>query len=75
MLRPPLVLISKIPGFDKITAAVELTLMPEIGNLGCKQVASLAGLAPIVRQSGQWHGKSYIQDGRKPLFDALYMPA
>lgn len=52
-----------------------LTLLPEIGGLERKQVACLAGLAPITRQSGQWRGKSSIQGGRKPLRDALYMPA
>ncbi|WP_051085167.1 IS110 family transposase [Martelella mediterranea] len=48
---------------------------PEIGVLGRKQIASLAGLAPMTRQSGQWHGKAFIQGGRKFLRDALYMPA
>ena len=52
-----------------------LTLLPEIGTLDRKQVASLAGLAPITRQSGQWQGKSFIGGGRKQLRDALYMPA
>jgi transposase len=31
--------------------------MPELGTLEGKQVASLAGLAPISRQSGKWQGK------------------
>jgi hypothetical protein len=26
-------------------------------------------------QSGQWKGQPYIVDGRKPLRDALYIPA
>ena len=37
-------------------------------------MASLAGLAPITRQSGQWQGRSFIGSGRKPFRDALYMP-
>ena len=40
-----------------------------------KQIASLAGLAPMTRQSGQWRGHAFIQGGRKFLRDALYMPA
>jgi len=63
------------PGTCTVTAAVMLTLMPQIGTLERKQVASLAGLAPITRQSGQWQGKAFIGGGRKPLRDALYMPA
>ena len=47
----------------------------EIGRLRKKAVASLAGVAPITRQSGRWRGQSFIQGGRKPLRDALYMPA
>jgi len=64
-----------IPGIGAITAAAILIECPEIGTLGRKQAASLAGLAPMTRQSGQWRGKAFIQGGRKFLRDALYMPA
>ena len=40
-----------------------------------KQAASLAGLAPVARQSGQWKGKSFIRGGRANVRQALYMPA
>jgi len=68
-------ILCSMPGIGAGTAAAMLTLLPEIGTLERKQVASLAGLAPITRQSGQWQGKSFIAGGRKPLRDALYMPA
>jgi transposase len=68
-------ILCSMPGIGAVTAAAMLTLLPEIGTLGRKQVASLTGLAPITRQSGQWQGKSFIGGGRKPLRDALYMPA
>ena len=29
----------------------------------------------MTQQSGKWQGKARIQGGRKPLRDALYMPA
>jgi transposase len=29
----------------------------------------------MTQQSGKWRGKARIQGGRKPLRDALYMPA
>lgn len=48
---------------------------PELGSLENKQAASLAGLAPIARQSGQWKGKSFIRGGRANVRQALYMPA
>jgi transposase len=68
-------ILCSMPGIGAVTAAALLTLLPEIGTLERKQVASLAGLAPITRQSGQWQGKAFIGGGRKPLRDALYMPA
>jgi len=68
-------ILCSMPGIGAVTAAAMLTLLPEIGTLQRKQVASLTGLAPITRQSGQWQGKSFIGGGRKPLRDALYMPA
>lgn len=58
-----------------VTAAAMLILLPDIGTLERKQMASLAGLAPITRQSSQWQSKAFIGGGRKPLQDALYMPA
>lgn len=68
-------ILCSITGIGAVTAAALLTLLPEIGTLERKRVASLTGLAPITRQSGQWQGKSFIGGGRKPLRDALYMPA
>ena len=68
-------ILCSIPGLGAVSAAAILIEMPEIGTLGRKQVASLAGLAPVTRQSGQWRGKSFIQGGRKHLRNALYMPA
>lgn len=58
-----------------MAAAAVLIECPEIGTLGRKQAAALAGLAPMTRQSGTWKGKAFIQGGRKHLRDALYMPA
>ena len=64
-----------IPGIGEVAAVAILVECPEIGTLGRKQAASLAGLAPMTRQSGQWRGKEFIQGGRRFLRDALYMPA
>ena len=65
-------IIKSIPGLGAVSAAAVLIELPEIGTLERKQVASLAGLAPMTRQSGQWKGKAFIQGGRKHLRDALY---
>ena len=68
-------IINSIPGMGAVVTNTILIEMPEIGTLPNKAIAALAGLAPFTRQSGQWRGKAFIQGGRKPLRDALYMPA
>jgi transposase len=64
-----------IPGVGDATAFAMLVEMPELGALEHKCAASLAGLAPIARDSGQHRGKRFIRGGRAPLRQALYMPA
>jgi transposase len=64
-----------IPGLGAVTTYALLADLPELGTMEEGQAASLAGLAPVTRQSGTWQGKSFIQGGRKHLRQALYMPA
>jgi transposase len=64
-----------IPGIAAVTAAMLVTEMPELGTLEAKEIASLAGLAPMARQSGQWRGKAFVQGGRRQVRQALFMPA
>ena len=68
-------ILCSIPGIAKVSAAMLLIEMPELGSLNEKQVAALAGLAPIARQSGNWKGKSFIRGGRQQVRQGLYMPA
>jgi transposase len=64
-----------MPGLGDVTALAMLIDMPELGSMHAKQAASLTGLAPVTRQSGNWKGKSFIRGGRAGLRQALYMPA
>ena len=64
-----------IPSIGEATALTLLIEMPELGTIDNKCVASLAGLAPIARDSGQHSGKRFIRAGRAHLRQALYMPA
>ena len=68
-------LLLSIPGISTITAAALLAQMPELGALDQRAAASLAGLAPITRQSGRWRGKSFIQGGRALVREALTLLA
>ena len=74
LARRPEILTS-IPDVSRVTATGLLTQMPALGRLDAKAVASLAGLAPVTRQSGAWQGRSVIQGGRAPARRLLYMPA
>ena len=68
-------ILTSIPGIARITAFALLIDMPELGRLSGKQVAGLAGLAPISRKSGKWQGKERIQGGGASLRKAIYLPA
>jgi transposase len=80
MLNDPILvrrreILLSIPGLGYVTAQALLADMPELGTMDESQVGSLAGLAPVTRQSGKWQGKSFIRGGRACLRQALYMPA
>jgi transposase len=68
-------ILASIPGIGETTAVAMLIEMPELGSLDHRQAASLAGLAPVARDSGRWKGKRSIRGGRATLRQALYMPA
>jgi transposase len=68
-------ILTNIPGVSAITAFAFLVEMPELGTLEAGEAGSLAGPAPIARQSGRWTGRSFIRGGRAGLRQALYMPA
>jgi transposase len=68
-------LLRSVPSIGPIIARTLLTEMPELGSLGRRQAAALAGLAPFTRQSGQWRGKSFIGGGRTHVRTALFMAA
>ena len=74
-LKARLVILVSIPGIGEATALTMLIEMPELGTIENKCIASLAGLTPIARDSGQTRGKRFIRGGRAHLRQALFMPA
>lgn len=56
-------------------ASTLLCELPELGTMGRKTVAALAGLAPYNNDSGKFKGKRRIAGGRKKVRQALYMAA
>ena len=68
-------LLASVPGIGKTIARTLLAELPELGTLGPRQIAALAGLAPFTRQSGRWRGRSFIGGGRASVRTALFMGA
>ncbi|WFU79953.1 IS110 family transposase [Bradyrhizobium sp. CIAT3101] len=68
-------LIRSLPGVGPVACMQFISKMPELGRVGAKQIAALAGLAPFNVDSGVFRGKRKIAGGRKRVRDALYMAA
>jgi transposase len=68
-------LMVSVPGIGNTLARSFLADLPELGRLDRRRIASLAGIAPFTRRSGQWKGKSLISGGRAPARAALFMAA
>jgi transposase len=68
-------LLASVPGVGPTIARTLIAELPELGQLGRKEIAALAGLAPFTRQSGQWRGRSFIGGGRATVRSAVFMGA
>lgn len=68
-------LLRSVPGVGPQVARAILALLPELGHLDEKQIASLVGLAPHAWDSGQYRGKRAIWGGRAEIRSVLYMAA
>lgn len=66
-------LLQSVPGIGKQTSRVLLGILPELGAASAAEIARLAGLAPIARDSGKMRGKRWIGGGRPRVRVALYM--
>jgi len=66
-------LLQSVPGVGPNLATTLLAELPELGTLNRKQVAALAGVAPMNRDSGTLRGKRTSWGGRKTVRNALYM--
>lgn len=66
-------LLRSVPGVGRVLALSVLSQLPELGTLNRKQIAALAGVAPLARDSGALRGRRTIWGGRAPLRTVLYM--
>ena len=71
--KPRADLLAAVPGVGRVTVATLLALLPELGRLDGKAIASLTGTAPFARDSGLMRGKRTVWGGRQQVRTALYM--
>lgn len=67
--------LQKVQGVGPVTATTVAVLAPELGTLGRRRAAALAGLAPQPQDSGPYKGQRKIEGGRDELRHALFMSA
>ena len=68
-------LLISLPGVGPIVAATLVVRMPELGAMRRGQAASLIGVAPFARESGQYKGMRFIHGGRSRPRRMLYLAA
>jgi len=68
-------LLRSTPGVGPTTTAALLIQLPELGKLNRHEVAALAGVAPLNRDSGRMRGKRTVWGGRASVRGILYMSA
>jgi transposase len=66
-------ILTSIPGIGNRVATLLVTDLPELGHADRKAIASLAGLAPHVSQSGNAPPRAAISGGRPCVRAGLYM--
>ncbi len=66
-------LLQSVAGVGPKTSAVLIAELPELGRLNRHEIAKLAGVAPMNRDSGRYRGERRIQGGRAMVRSALYM--
>jgi transposase len=68
-------LLQGIPGVGMVTSLTMLAKCPELGQLNRREIAALAGVAPLARDSGKHRGKRFVWGGRADVRAVLYMAA
>lgn len=68
-------ILRSIPGIGAVLCSALLASMPELGQLDRRQIAALAGVAPLDNDSGRRQGPRRIHGGRSAIRAVLYMAA
>lgn len=68
-------LMTSVPGVGRVTALTLRAILPELGQASRQQIAALAGVAPLSRDSGRQRGVRSCWGGRANVRGVLYMAA
>lgn len=68
-------ILKTIPGIGDIVAFELLILLPELGSLNRREIASLAGVAPVANDSGRQQGYRRTGHGRAEIKPILFLSA
>jgi len=68
-------LLEAVPGVGPQLTVTLIAELPELGQLGRRQIASLVGVAPHPHESGKYKGRRMIWGGRAQVRTMLYMAA
>jgi len=66
-------LLQSVPGVGPQTARALIANLPELGHCSRQQIAALAGVAPMNRDSGHFRGRRTTIGGRADVRRTLYM--
>lgn len=75
ILKSKFQILTSIPNIGATTAALMLADLSELGRVNCRQIAALAGVAPMNWDSGTRQGSRITRGGRRHIRKALYMCA
>lgn len=78
LLKKKKKILMTIAGIGNVIANELLILLPELGQLSRREIASLVGLAPLAKESGQFKGyrrTGYGRGGIKPMLFLAAMAA
>ncbi|HFJ3369368.1 TPA: IS110 family transposase [Salmonella enterica] len=66
-------LLSKVPGIGELSVGLLIGDVPELGNIGNRQLSAVIGVAPFNHDSGKRRGKRCISGGRQNVRNVLFM--
>ncbi len=66
-------MLSKVPGIGTLSIGLLIGDVPELGNIGNRQLSAVIGVAPFNHDSGKRRGKRCISGGRQNVRNVLFM--